>query len=245
VAINPRADGAFTITLPEGRSAVGAAAGLPAGATLRSLTYGAVDLSKEILTVTATDTAELVITVALPRPVSISGRVTGLRSTEGTLVFLAGTTLDVSLNPDGTFLFPRVPPGSYRARLINSGASVDVPVTAGASDVTGLVIPVPKERVVTGLVMVEGGGRNSPLAVDAKSAAGTTISSTTPQAYQGTNTGQFFLLKLEDGEYAMSVRNVPAGYRVKSMTYGATDLLKQPLKIDGLAVWTVTIRLAP
>jgi hypothetical protein len=43
----------------------------------------------------------------------------------------------------------------------------------------------------------------------------------------------------------MSVRNVPAGYRVKSMTYGATDLLKQPLKIDGLAVWTVTIRLAP
>jgi hypothetical protein len=26
------------------------------------------------------------------------------------------------------------------------------------------------------------------------------------------------------------------------MTYGTTDLLKAPLKLDGLAVWTVTVR---
>jgi hypothetical protein len=242
ITINPAPDGSFRTALPEGSSVVAAATGLPAGATVRSITYGTANLLRETLNVTSTDTAELIVVLSMPRPVSVSGRVTGMRSAQGILVMLAGTQFEALLNPDGSFVIPNVTPGNYQARLINSGASVQVPVMVGATDVTGVTIPIPKERVVTGLILVEDGIRPTGITVDAKSASGQTISSTVPTAYQGTNSGQFVLLKMEDGEYGMSVRNLPAGYSVKSMTYGTTDLLKAPLKLDGLAVWTVTVR---
>jgi hypothetical protein len=243
IAISPAADGSFKATLPEGSSVVLAATGLPTGAAVRSITYGTANLLREVLNVSPVAPADLVIVVSMPRAVSVSGRVTGARSPKGMMVVLSGTQFDAFVDPaDGTFVFPNVLPGSYQARLVNSGASVTTPVTVGATDVTGVTIAIPKEHVVTGLIMMEDGSRPTGIRVEAKSTTDQTIASATPSAYQGTNAGQFFLLKLEDGEYAVSVRNLPAGYSVKSMTYGTQDLLKAPLKLDGLAVWTVTLR---
>jgi hypothetical protein len=52
------------------------------------------------------------------------------------------------------------------------------------------------------------------------------------------------MLNLKDGEYNISVRNIPAGYQVKSIMYGTFDLQKVPLKIDGPVTWEIIVRLA-
>lgn len=51
------------------------------------------------------------------------------------------------------------------------------------------------------------------------------------------------MLELKDGAYDISARNLPAGCQVKSIMYGATDLQKQPLKIDGPVVWEIIVRM--
>src|SRR6185436_7630113 len=40
LSINPQPDGSFTSTVPEGEYRIGSAAGLPAGYSLKSMTYG-------------------------------------------------------------------------------------------------------------------------------------------------------------------------------------------------------------
>jgi hypothetical protein len=63
ITINPQAGGVFQAMLPVGMLQVGAASGLPPAWTIKSIAYGSVDLLKEPMTVSATDTAELVITL--------------------------------------------------------------------------------------------------------------------------------------------------------------------------------------
>jgi len=53
------------------------------------------------------------------------------------------------------------------------------------------------------------------------------------------------MLNVKDGEYNISVRSVPSGYQVKSITYGTTDLQKAPMKIDGPVTWEIIVRLVP
>jgi hypothetical protein len=54
-----------------------------------------------------------------------------------------------------------------------------------------------------------------------------------------------FILSLGNGENSISVRNIPESYRLKSITYGDVDLQKEPLKLDGPALWDIIVRLAP
>jgi hypothetical protein len=63
IAINPQAGGAFEVMLPVGALQVGAPTGLPAAWTVKSITYGSVDLLKQSMTVSPSDTAQLVITL--------------------------------------------------------------------------------------------------------------------------------------------------------------------------------------
>jgi len=73
------------------------------------------------------------------------------------------------------------------------------------------------------------------LVFESKGPAGTSQS-------RGTGT---FILSLENGENTISVRDIPESYRLKSITYGDVDLQKQPLKLDGPAIWDIVVRLAP
>jgi hypothetical protein len=53
------------------------------------------------------------------------------------------------------------------------------------------------------------------------------------------------LLNVKDGEYNVTVRSVPSGYQLKSITYGTIDLRTTPLKIDGPVTWEIIVRLVP
>ena len=245
--VNPQPDGTFRVTLPIGMSIVGLPSGAAGEYPTRSFTYGATDLLTSPLVVNATDSAELLITLRAPSLVSVSGRVVGLPSTAGILIMLMGTPLETQLRPDGSFTFNNVAPGNYQLRVINSLVNCCiVPVTVRNTNVTDVTITLPQERYVTGRVVIDGSDAPSPtLTAEARSADGRVISAAVPTAYNGTNSGQFFVFRLRSGEYTISIRNIPSGYQLKSLSYGTVDLLKQPLKLDGLAGWDIVARLIP
>jgi hypothetical protein len=244
--VNPLPDGTFRITLPIGVSIIGAPAGVT-GLAVRSITYGTTDLLTAPLMVNATDNTELLMTLRAPTPVSVSGRVVGLPSAAGYLIVLVGTPLEASVRPDGSFTFSNVSPGNYQLRLISPILSQQfVPITVGGTNLTDVTITMPQERYVTGRIIIEGSDAPPPtIAADARSADGRVVAATKPQAYDGVNSGQFFIFRLRSGEYSISLRSIPAGYQLKSLTYGTVDLLKQPLKLDGPAGWDIVARLIP
>jgi hypothetical protein len=53
------------------------------------------------------------------------------------------------------------------------------------------------------------------------------------------------VLSLGNGENSISVRNIPEGWRLKSITYGDVDLQNKPLKLDGPATWDIVVRVVP
>ena len=107
-------------------------------------------------------------------------------------------------------------------------------VTVGNKDVTGLIVAVPQDILVSGHVIAEGEQTVIP-AIIVEGNGKTATSNRT-----GT-----FVLSLGNGENSISVRNIPEAYRLKSITYGDVDLQKEPLKLDGPALWDIIVRLAP
>jgi hypothetical protein len=248
VAVNAQPDGSFTVALPVGERQIGLASGsIPPGYKLTSFAYGTTDLLKNPLRAAATDTAELQLTfdaggITL---VKVSGRVGNLITTHGVRVVLMHPTfgsVEAPVGPDGSFLFPKVMPGSYVARLSLSGLTAGSPVTVADHDVTDVIITYPRVFIVSGHVLIEGSAADSApaLVIEAKdpkdAKPGATATATT--------IGNLIMLNVKDGEYNISVRSVPAGYQLKSITYGTTDLQKAPLKIDGPATWEIIVRLA-
>jgi hypothetical protein len=47
-----------------------------------------------------------------------------------------------------------------------------------------------------------------------------------------------FVLPLGEGDYRISLGRLPAGVSVKSIAYGASDLIANPLKLDGTSAPT-------
>jgi hypothetical protein len=242
---NPQQDGTFTITMPEGERQISVLpASVPAGYTLTSFTYGTADLLKNPMRVAAADTAQLNVgfNASAVKPVNVSGRVTGLLTTTSVRAVLMNPVLaftEASVNPDGSFHFSGIIPGNYNARLSLSGLTAGTSISVGARDVTDAVIEYPRQFVVTGHVLVEGGGAANPpqITVEAKPAAGRATTA------NGLGNG-VIMFTLKDGEYNVSVRGVPSGYQVKSIMYGTTDLQKEPLNIDGPVTWEIIVRLA-
>jgi hypothetical protein len=241
---NPQQDGSFSISLPEGERQITIVTGsLPRGYSLASFTYGATDLLKDPLRVELTDNAELRVTfnAAGVTRVNVSGRVTGLLTTTGVRVVLMSQVLPSIESPvgaDGSFSFTGVIAGNYTARLSLSGLSNGTGVTVRNQDVKDLVINYPRDFVVAGHIIVEGGATTAPpdVMLEAKSAAGITRRSDT------INNG-VIIFNLKDGEYSIAPRSIPAGYQLKSIMYGTTDLQKAPLKIDGPVTWEIIVRL--
>jgi hypothetical protein len=241
---NPQQDGTFTITMPEGERQISVLpASVPAGYTLTSFTYGTTDLLKNPMRIAAADIAQLKVgfNASAVKPVNVSGRITGLLTTKGVRVVLMNPVLastEASVNPDGSFHFSGVIPGNYNARLSLSGLTAGTSISVGVRDVTDAVIEYPRQFVVTGHVLVEGGSSASPpqIMLEAKPATGRAITA------DGVGNG-VIMFTLKDGEYNASVRDVPSGYQVKSIVYGTTDLQKEPLKIDGPVTWEIIVRL--
>ena len=241
LTIRPHIDGTFRVQLPPGEYNVGAPGRLPPGYTLQSIVYGGVDLMRNPLKISLGDSGELLIRLALNGPspaVSISGRVTGAAPGQVQRISLREPTggelsaaLETSVGPDGAFTFPKVLPGNYivyfRLRAVTQ-------VMVGNTDVTGVTVAVPQDILVSGHVIIEGAQTTiPPVTIEGNGKAATS------------NRTGTFVLSLANGENSVSVRNISEGYRLKSITYGDTDLQKEPLKLDGPAIWDINVRIAP
>jgi hypothetical protein len=240
--VRPQIDGRFRLQLPAGEYRVGAAGRLPPGYTLQSIKYGGVDLLLNPLKISSDDSAELLVTLSINGPppvVSVSGRVTGIAPGQFQRIALRESSggelsaaLETSIDADGAFTFPKVLPGNYIVYLRLRSVTQ---VTVGNKDVTGITVAHPQDILVSGHVIAEGPQTAIPAIViegNGKPAA----------ASRGTGT---FILSLANGENLISVRDIPEAYRLKSMTYGDVDLQKEPLKLDGPALWDIVVRLAP
>ena len=92
-----------------------------------SFTYGTTDLLKNPMRVALSDTAEIAIAVdaTTVKPHNITGKVTGLLTTQGVRVVMQGgnlgTGVESPVSPDGSFTFTDILPGNYSARLSLSG----------------------------------------------------------------------------------------------------------------------------
>ena len=241
-------DGTFRIVLPEGETRLAFDSSLvPPGFVLKSATYGSLDILTNPIKVAASDSAELTLTfdTTSVSPVSVSGRINGLKAPTNARIALIATatnaTMDTAVNPDGTFTFLKVFPGQYRARFSFNGAQVVTGVTVGSTNKTDVVLNYSRQFMLTGQVVMEGlpvGTAPLPVTVEVKRTDGGGM----PITSRATNVGVLRIM-VPEGEMSFAVRDVPAGYQVKSFTYGDVDVLKGPLKLDDPPIWTFVLKI--
>jgi hypothetical protein len=237
-------DGSFKVALPEGERQLTLVAGtIPPGYKVSTFTYGTTDLLKNPIRIVSADTAELrvMLDATSITPVRVSGRVADLLTTQSVRVVLTNPvfgSVEAPVSSDGSFAFSKVLPGTYTARLSLSGLSAGKQITVADRDLTDVLITYPRLFIVAGHIIVEGAAAASPgIVLEAKPAGGSGTGNS------ALNINNVLMLNLKDGEYNISVRNIPAGYQLKSIMYGTTDLQKVPLKIDGPATWEIIVRL--
>jgi Carboxypeptidase regulatory-like domain len=131
-------DGTFRTQLQPARHKV-ELAGMPGGYSLSSVRLGNQDLTQGV-TVGSSDVTGLVITVSPPTNLpKLRGKVTGVpaASLASAKVELTGHivgAMEAAVKPDGTFEFPAVTPGSYRARVPQAAAIPSTIVVIGWED---------------------------------------------------------------------------------------------------------------
>jgi TonB family protein len=170
--------------------------------------------------------------------VTVSGRVirpanqaaTGIQRAElSGPVRMAGPLSEATVNPDGTFRFLNVRPGTYTLSLRPAAQlGQRIVVVVADKDVTGLEVVVqPLRYDVTGRLEVEGEGLLPRFSLS--------FAPTTRGALSSTSSGWFpngsFRASLEEGEYRPVLSGLPAGYTLRSISSGSLDLLVNPLKV--------------
>jgi hypothetical protein len=244
VPVNAEPDGSFKVALPPGERGLSVVAGtVPPGYKLASFTYGTTDLLKNPIRISPSDTAELhvMLDATAITPVNVSGRVADLLTTKGVRVVLTNPvfgSIEAPLSSDGSFAFSKVLPGNYIARLSLSGLAAGKQIAVADRDLTDVLITYPRRFIVAAHVIVENAAAASPgIVLEAKPTGGGGSGDST------INVNNVIMMNLKDRKYNVSVRNIPAGFQLKSIMYGTTDLQKAPLKIDGPVTWEIIVRL--
>ena len=140
----------------------------------------------------------------------------------------AWAQLETAMDADGKFELASVPPGSYSLRTLPGAAVSQTTVVVADREVSGIVVPGFVELL--GVVVLQDGQKfpalSPALMIQAKSAKGASLAT----AIRSDGGIRF---PITEGEYRISLGKLPAGMSVKSIAYGATDLLTMPLKLDG------------
>jgi hypothetical protein len=159
--------------------------------------------------------------------------------------------IQTSVNADGTFEFPKVPPGDYFATvngIANLPLPPSTPLVAGTEDISGLQIRVEVRTTVTGRATVVDAGGNVvpgfPTGVSVwffKGRFGGLYGNTRPDGTFGSSMTTVrpdgtFSMSLTEGEHAIGFERLPPGYTVKSITSGSVDLLKNSLNVEKSAM---------
>jgi hypothetical protein len=251
-----RADGAFALALFPGEYRVSLTA-LPAGYSVRSISYGTTDVLQEPLKITGSSSQEIRVTLTHAPGFSIRGRITDMPS--GILppgVAVTTTGANARVNADGTFELRGIPPGPRTITLTRSGASYlsgqigrsmlsTANITDVDQDIDGVLLRwVPLTPISAKLVTFDKAGA---VMADVPPNAVVTLTSrdgkplTGSCDYQGcrpdilslspTPAGSLSTYLLPPGESNVRIERLPAGYVVISLTSDGVDLLKEPLKI--------------
>lgn len=187
---------------------------------------------------------------AITRGATVRGHVVGNPIPElidDLTVALAGRSITgaprVPVNPDGSFTFTNVQPGAYSAITIPS-PNVDrqTAVSVGSQDIDDLQVVPPVIIQVPGRIEIEGGGNLKAVSIPMTIETYHLPVSTPLFAIQPNIS---FRLHVLEGENRILLRNVPTEYSIVSMTYGSTDLLRNPLIPDPAITEGIRIVLAP
>jgi hypothetical protein len=225
VTVVPQDDGRFEISGTSGQKFRVLPSSIPTGYSAQSVTEG---------------NAELQIALrAGATTFGVTGRVVGAGALpDGTRVWLtdqagAHRTLESAVGSDGTFNFPRVPPGGYAARLTGPGIPATLAmaiVTVTDRSVADVELTAPVQ--VRGRVVVSGGanaGLDAALRLGlpllAVAGSNERVVTLNPQS------GGAFSIFLPAGEWrAGNLVGLPGDLVVRSLTYGNVDLLRNPLR---------------
>jgi Carboxypeptidase regulatory-like domain len=232
------------ISLPEGDYRIGLS-GFPLGYTVESVTQGSTDLSRALLHVGDSNVSGVRISFKAPPAevwLKVRGRVerpAGPGPVPNKVVLRGSSVLQeiaASIGADGTFEFPKVLPGTYsvQPQLV---AGIPTTVTINVNrNIDDLKIVLPRQIEVRGRVTAEG----APVPYVSISANGK--DGVVPASME---TSEKFRFTLREGGHRISLTNVPAGYALKSIVQGATDLQIEPLRISGTDVAEVVVTLGP
>lgn len=155
-----------------------------------------------------------------------------LRSANQKIVFTRASSwvqLETTTDNSGKFELPSVPPGTYSVRSVPGSLTSQAEFVVADREISGVLVPGFVE--VAGVVVVLQGAKELPraspaLMIQAVSPRGESLA--TPIRSDGT-----FRFPLIEGEYRISMGKLPAGISVESLAYGSSDLLLNPLKLDG------------
>jgi TonB family protein len=141
--------------------------------------------------------------------------------------------------PDGTFEFLNVRPGNYTVTV--SSPVPTQPIVVGAQDVSGIEFTVPATRTLPGRALIEGSTDAVPsgqrLLFTVSYPNGSVGIAATVQA-----DGNFSVL-MPQGEHRLALGNIP-GYSTRSIAFGSTDLLKEPLRLTATDTARLEVTLA-
>jgi hypothetical protein len=237
-AVQP--DGSFTVRLPEGEHRLLIAPSSP-GYRVKSLAFGSVNVLQRPAVIKPADPQQLLIEFEAESPGAwkkVSGRLRA--SPDAALpsnrLLVAGPgiqNLEIPLAADGSFELPKLAAGNYGVFLQPVGLySPSAEFVVADSDVTGIELAPPEVIRIPAVVSIENGG--SPPSKT------TVFRAQTVRQIRGlmgmvesVGDDEDLSLRLVAGEYRVTTVRLPAGFSVQSMTYGATDLLRDPLQVNG------------
>jgi hypothetical protein len=247
-------DGSFLALLPPGRYSISLRVNI--AREVVSFTYGGIDLSRSPVTVRADEPRELVLRLKPPPgiPAKVSGRVRDVadlasRGQNPKRVFASSRSPgssprgggsagsfreETDLRADGTFEFPKLFPGTYTIQVPNvtSPLSIDV----AGRDIGNVVLnPLPPNPAnepyvpIAWRIQVEDG---YPTPQFQANLTGPSTFSQHPVSSPPEVDGMYRTY-VQKGEYRFRIGMLPPSYELKSIVSGATDLEKEPLKLDG------------
>jgi hypothetical protein len=174
-------------------------------------------------------------------PCPMTGGTTPCNASQGVYLSSNGRVIQtISIHPrDGTFQFRDLRPGRYVVTLEPNIASLPpIDIVLTDKDIEDLQITIPSS-MLTGTFTVEGGGTLPSIRLVLTS----TVRGAGSRTYS-VDSPTFSISKIPIGVYGVEVQNLPAGYFVKSITSGSSNLLLEKLGLTATNPPGISIVLA-
>jgi hypothetical protein len=157
----------------------------------------------------------------------VSGRLIGFDVLPASWRHIKLNSLDAETAADGSFEFPRVPPGDYKI-WVNAPSNMAITtftnVRVAGRDISGIELHAVRIVHTTGRVLVEGGGPVPSFEVKM-------IGASVPETLElNVRADGQFESNIPEAEFRLSIDRLSPGYSVRSIRGSGIDLLKNAWK---------------